>query len=179
MPDLIPPVRSSRTAVPCVLVLLILWVALQPAPVRAQEHVELSPELDARAAALYVGIMCPQCDGQTISQSHAQIAATMRQMVRERLRAGDSNADIYAFMVLAFGESILASPPTSGVALTVWVVPPIGLLLGAIAVFIVVRRLQRGPEDSAAATGKPGTDHALDAYLDLVDSEMQEGPTRG
>ena len=176
MPDL---VAISRTTVAYALVLLVLWAALQPAPVRAQEHVELSPELDARAAALYAGIMCPQCDGQTISQSHAQIAGTMRQMVRERLQTGDSDADIYAFMVLAFGESILASPPTSGVALTVWVVPPIGLLLGAIAVFIVVRRLQRGPEDSAAAAATPGTDHALEAYLDLVDSEMQEGPSRG
>lgn len=179
MPDRVLALASSRAVVPYALALLILWVALQTVPAHAQEHVELPPELDARAAALYVGIMCPQCDGQTISQSNAQIAATMRQMVRERLRAGDSDDDIYDFMVLAFGESILASPPTSGVALTVWVVPPIGFLLGAIAVIIVVRRLQRDPEDPALATAPPGTEHDLDAYLDLVDNEMQEGPTRG
>ena len=163
-------------------ILLIAMTVVQVAPARAQEYVELSPELDGRAAALYSGIMCPQCNGQTISQSHAQIAETMRQMVRERLKSGDTDEEIYAFMVGAFGRSVLASPPTSGVALTVWVVPPVMLLLGAIAVFLVVQKLKREPDRTVAlamASGPPGTDNDLSAYLDLVDDEMQEGPTRG
>jgi cytochrome c-type biogenesis protein CcmH len=163
-------------------ILLIALAVFQVVPARAQEYVELSPELDARAAALYSGIMCPQCNGQTISQSHAQIAKTMRQMVRERLKSGDTDDEIYAFMVSAFGRSVLASPPTSGVALTVWIVPPVMLLLGAIAVFLVVQRLKREPDEMvvlATASGQPGTDSDLAAYLDLVDNEMQEGPTRG
>ncbi len=162
--------------------LLNLLAVFQVVPAHAQEYIELSPELDARAAALYNGIMCPQCNGQTISQSHAEIAATMRQMVRERLKAGATDDEIYAFMVGAFGQSVLASPPTSGVALAVWVVPPVMLLFGAIAVFFVIRRLKRQPSEATAmatAGEDPGTDGGLTAYLDLVDNEMREGPIRG
>lgn len=162
--------------------LLLVLAGFDAAHAHAQEFVELSPDLDARAAALYSGIMCPQCNGQTISQSHSQIAETMRQMVRERLKSGDSDDEIYAFMVGAFGQSVLASPPTSGAGLTVWVVPPIMLLLGAIVVFLVVQRLKREPSEAVAlrVPSEPtGTDSGLATYLDLVDNEMKEGPTRG
>jgi cytochrome c-type biogenesis protein CcmH len=151
-----------------------------PSAVRAQEHVELTPELDARAADLYAGIMCPICNGQTISQSHAEISETMRQMVRERLAAGDTNAQIYEFMADAFGRDILASPPKSGIGLAVWVVPPIALILGAFAITLFVRRLRAAnvaPGDgaaSAAADAGHGTGGELEAYLRLVDEEMPD-----
>jgi len=153
-------------------------LAVSPAlPIaHGQDFIELTPELDARAASLYAGIMCPICDGQTISQSHAQISETMRQMVREHLIAGDSDDEIYAFMASAFGEDILASPPTSGIGFAVWVVPPIALLLGAVTVAFVVRQLRAGPtrkantKANAALPGESGD--AFDSYLDLVDREM-------
>jgi len=130
-------------------------LAMSPAlPIaHGQDFIELTPELDARAASLYAGIMCPICDGQTISQSHAQISETMRQMVRERLIAGDSDDEIYAFMASAFGEDILASPPTSGIGLAVWVVPR-----------------EASTNANGALPGESGD--ALDSYLDLVDREM-------
>lgn len=182
MPDHVIIAGSRILVFRFAFILVIAAAVFQVVPARAQEYVELSPELDARAAALYSGIMCPQCNGQTISQSHAQIAETMRQMVRERLKSGDTDDEIYAFMVGAFGRSVLASPPTSGVALIVWVVPPVMLLLGAIAVFLVVQRLKREPDETVeltTASGQPGSDNDLAEYLDLVDDEMQEGSTRG
>ena len=182
MSDRLSVARKANSVPRFALALLILSAVLQAAPTYAQEYIELSPELDARAASLYAGIMCPICNGQTISQSHSQIAETMRQIVRERLQAGDTDEEVYAFMVGAFGESILASPPTSGVGLIVWVVPPAMLLLGAIAVAIVIRRLKRQPSEAAASASPgetPGTDSGLATYLNLVDSEMQEGSNRG
>jgi len=106
----------------------------------------------------------------------------MRQMVRERLLAGDTDNEVYAFMVDAFGQSILASPPTSGFGLAVWVVPPIGLLLGTLVVALFIRRLQQKPSRHSIAPIAAETPQARDAlgtYLHLVDIEMQEGPTRG
>jgi len=153
-------------------------LAVSPAlPIaHGQDFIELTPELDARAASLYAGIMCPICDGQTISQSHAQISETMRQMVRERLIAGDSDDEIYAFMTSAFGEDILASPPTSGIGVAVWVVPPIALLLGAVTVAFVVRQLRASPPRKASANANAAlsgeSSDALDPYLGLVDREM-------
>jgi cytochrome c-type biogenesis protein CcmH len=160
-----------------------------PGTVRAQDFIELTPELDARAADLYAGIMCPICNGQTISQSHAAISETMRQMVRERLVAGDTDGQIYDFMAEAFGRDILASPPTSGVALAVWLVPPFALVLGAIAVTLFVRRLRASGRPGPEAPDSPdapvtkgvgdGAGDDLEAYLRLVDGEMTDTPEAG
>ena len=164
-------------AIAATIVTLALLAASPVTPVAsAQEYVELTPELDARAAKLYAGIMCPICDGQTISQSHAQISETMREMVRERLVGGDTDDEIYDFMISAFGQDIIASPPTSGLGLAVWVVPPVAILFGAVAVAYVVRQL-RAPsalEDVADATpaAPRESDDSLGTYLDLVDREM-------
>ena len=164
---------------PCVsrltLVGIILAVLIPSVVVQAQEYAELTPELDARAAGLYDGIMCPICNGQTISQSHSEIAATMRQMVKERLLAGDSDAQIYAFMVEAFGRDILASPPTSGIGLAAWVIPPVALLLGAVAVTIAIRRLRRESPLVPPDQPPPGSDD-LARYLAQVDLEMKGKP---
>jgi cytochrome c-type biogenesis protein CcmH len=165
---------------------LIVWVAtvvlMNSSSIHAQEFIELTPELDARAAQLNAGIMCPICNGQTISQSHTAISETMRQMVRGRLVAGDSNDQIYDFMVGNFGRDILASPPKSGIGLAVWFVPPVALVLGGIAVALFVRRLRatgRLVEAPSKFEAAGVTDGELEVYLRLVDQEMsgiQERP---
>ena len=141
----------------------------------AQDFVNLPPELDERAARIYDGIMCPICDGQTISQSNSAIAGTMRQMVRERLLAGDTDDQIYAFMADAFGDDILASPPTRGLGLLVWLIPPGALLLGLLAIVLVVRRWRRAntavPVSGAASVN--GAAPTAEPYLVLVDQEME------
>lgn len=150
--------------------LLAAFIALT-SPIHAQDYVELPPNLDARAARIENGIMCPVCKGETISQSSSQIAATMRQMVRERLLAGDTDQQIYAFMANAFGDDILASPPTSGIGLAVWIIPPVALLAGAIVITLFVRRLRR----RNALAGAPQVTEAngdIDSYLRLVDQEI-------
>ena len=171
-------VHANRRAL---LTTLVLWFAIAlltiPSAIHAQEYIELTPELDARAADLYAGIMCPICNGQSISQSHAAIAQTMRQMVRERLAAGDTDKEIYEFMTDAFGRDILASPPTSGIGLAVWIVPPIALILGGFAVTLFVRRLRASAKPGSAtqtSDAEYGTDDELDPYLRLVDVEMED-----
>ena len=137
---------------------------------RAQSYDELPPELDQRAQRLYGAIMCPQCAGQSIDQSNAPVARAMRQAIREQLRDGAGDDEIIDLLVTAYGEEILASPPTRGFSLAAWAVPPAALLLGGAAVALAVRSLRRRPGASAepAATGDAG----LEPYLDIVDREM-------
>ena len=160
---------------------VLLWLTIAflatSSPISAQEYIELTPELDARAADLYGGIMCPICNGQTISQSHAAISETMRQIVRERLVAGDTDSQVYDFMTDAFGRDILASPPKEGIALAVWVVPPIAILLGGFAVTLFVRRLKAAAKlvaDSDVPVDNGDIDDALEPYLRIVDAEIPE-----
>jgi cytochrome c-type biogenesis protein CcmH len=157
-------------------IVMLTAVVHAPSPVLAQErgeHIELPADLEARAQNLYVNLMCPICNGQTISQSHAPIAATMRTMVREQLLAEDSDDEIIDLMVASFGEAVLASPPKRGLSLAVWIIPPVGLLLGAGAVFLALRSMRRpAAAEPAMHLGTAGGD--LTPYLQLVDDEMAD-----
>ena len=156
---------------------VLFAVAAHAVPAHAQDFVQLPPALDQRAARIDEHIMCPICHGQTISQSNSDIAGTMRQMVRERLLAGDTDAQIYAFMANAFGDDILASPPTHGAGLLAWVIPPMAVLLGAIVIVFTIRRLRRASvgEPSQEAASANGAASSGDPYLVLVDQEMEGG----
>ena len=158
--------------------LAVTLAALLTSPAHAQDQEPLPPELEVQAQALYESVMCPQCAGQTISQSHSQIAKAMRAAVREGLLAGESPEQVLDSLVASFGEGVLASPPTRGLALLVWLGPPLALVLGAAAVALAVRGLRRGtgqaPAPGAAvAAGKATGD--LAPYLDMVDREIGGG----
>lgn len=163
-------------------IVAVALVALLTSPAHAQVQEPLPPELEVQAQALYESVMCPQCAGQTISQSNSQIAKAMRAAVRDGLLAGQSPEQVLDSLVASFGEGVLASPPTSGLSLLVWLGPPIGLVLGAAAVAIAVRRLRRGAGQDAVADGVRGAVLAgskatgdLAPYLDMVDQEIGGG----
>ena len=119
--------------------------------------------------------MCPTCDGQTLDQSQAPAARRVKAFIRERSEAGDTCAAIKAQLVDDFGERILAAPPRRGFNLLAWVLPLVGLLIGAVAVGIAAWRWSRGrdvgaePESAAgvpSANGKAAADSELERRLD-------------
>ena len=120
---------------------------------------------------MYAALLCPQCRGQSIGESSAPVAVSMRQTVREMLVEGASDEEIIAFMVGAFGESVLASPPKRGVTLLIWVIPPIALALGALAVALALRSLRRTRPGPSAPVPTASNDAAA-AYLSVVDAEL-------
>ena len=165
-----PP--ALRALLPLAAVIALLTVL--PGTSRAQEFEPLPPELEVQAQALYESVMCPQCAGQTISQSHSQIAKAMRAAVRDGLLAGDGREEILDSLVASFGEGVLASPPKRGLSLLVWLAPPIALVLGGAAVALAVRALRRGTGPAPVpASSKAAGD--LAPYLDMVDREIGGG----
>ena len=151
-----------------VLAIAAALLALQTGSVLAQSYEELPPELQQQAQSLYDSVMCPQCAGQTIGQSHAPIAAAMREIIRERLLEGHTTQEILDFLAGSFGEEVLASPPKRGLSLLVWLVPPAALLLGAAAVALAIRGLRRKPGEEPRSP----SERTLAMYLKLVDEEM-------
>ncbi|MCY4581658.1 MAG: cytochrome c-type biogenesis protein CcmH [Chloroflexi bacterium] len=147
-------------------------------PVHAQDYNELPPDLEERAKRLDSGVMCPQCAGQTIDESNAPIAAAMRTAIRSQLRDGATDDAIMESLVQSYGDGILASPPTEGFSLLVWLVPPLALLVGAATVAFTVRNMRRGRP--AAESAAAGIGDALDTPtgeplpFDLVDRELGE-----
>lgn len=117
------------------------------AAVTPEEQLE-DPALEARARALSKELRCVVCDNQSIDDSEAQIAVDMRRLVRERLLAGDSDAEIRAEIVGAYGEAVLLQPRFSLQNLFIWATPALALALGG---FWFWRRLDHGGAAAAPA----------------------------
>ena len=122
--------------------------------------------LEERAYALDRQLMCPVCDGQTVDQSNAQVSLDMKGVIREKLRAGESENEILDYFAARYGDSVLASPPTTGFSIVVWVVPPAALLLSVAFLVVVMRRMKK------RETGDGATDAELGDYLAQVDREL-------
>jgi cytochrome c-type biogenesis protein CcmH len=99
------------------------------------------PAQEARARALEAEIRCVQCENEPISQSTADIAGDMRTLVRERIVAGDSDAEIRAFFRERYGDFVLFRPPWDARTWSLWTAPVLLVALGVLAL-----RRQRTPD---------------------------------
>ncbi len=129
-------------------VALSLGVAL-PAVAQFVEAPLADAALEARARALNKHLRCLVCQNQSIDSSNAGLAADMRQIVRERVVAGDSDPQVIDFFVERYGDWVLLEPPFKARTVVLWVGPFVVLILGAAAV--VFLRLRRSATPQATA----------------------------
>ena len=104
---------------------------------------EESLTLEEQAQAIDQRLMCPVCPAETIDQSQADVALQMRELVREKLRAGETEGQIYDFFVERYDKGVLAEPPAEGFNVIVWVIPPVALLVGLGLLWFGIRHLGR------------------------------------
>ena len=98
------------------------------------------PRLEARARAISAQIRCVVCQNQSIDDSDAWLAHNLRVIVRERLTAGDSDAQAIQYLVDRYGHYVLLQPPVEAATLALWFAPAALLIGGGIAVAAMVRR---------------------------------------
>jgi cytochrome c-type biogenesis protein CcmH len=98
------------------------------------------PALEARARALSQELRCLVCQNQSIDDSNADLAHDLRVLVRERLTAGDSDAQVLAYLTSRYGDYVLLRPPVEPATYLLWFGPPALLLLGGIVILIGWRR---------------------------------------
>ena len=127
-----------------------LWLFALPAAAVEPDEVLPDPALEARARLLSQDLRCVVCRSETIDDSDAGIARDLRLLLRERLVAGDSDAQVMDFMVARYGEYVLLDPPARGANLVLWLAGPALLLAGGGIAGIWLRR-RRGAEGGAEA----------------------------
>ncbi len=132
----------------------LIWLLLA-SPVLAVEPDEVlaDPVLEARARELSKELRCLICRNETIDDSHATIARDLRLLLRERLSAGDSDAEAVAFIVDRFGEYVLLNPTTGGANLILWLAGP-GLLMAGAALAVAYTRRRAGGAMPEALTAE-------------------------
>jgi len=138
--------RALRFAVP----LLVVFVALAIGASGSD-----APGTDAeRSQAIAGSVRCPTCAGQSIASSDAPAAAQIRAEIDRRVAAGESDDQIEAALVGAYGDGILLTPPSSGVAGLVWVLPVAGLVLAIAILVVAFRRWRPAPAAPASAADR-------------------------
>jgi cytochrome c-type biogenesis protein CcmH len=115
-----------------------VW-AVQP------DEVLKDPTLEARARVLSKELRCMVCQNESIDDSEAPLAHDLRVLVRQRLEAGDSDAQVLDFLVARYGEFVLLKPRLSWHTAALWGLPPAVLLVGIAMIIAIVRRRGAAP----------------------------------
>jgi cytochrome c-type biogenesis protein CcmH len=131
-------VRAAAFAIALVLAgPAIAQSALPPAPY-ANTQLE-DAALEAKAKALMETIRCLTCQGQSIADSNASMAADMRSEIRERIMRGEAPEHIRQWLIARYGDWISYKPTVEPITWPLWVAPL--LLLGA-GGYVVAGRLK-------------------------------------
>lgn len=128
-----------HTAAVLLSIVLLIGQALALEP---EEKLE-DPALEDRARALSATLRCVVCQNQSIDESNAGIAGDMRRLVRQRLVAGDSDAEVRQYLVDRYGDYVLLRPPVSRQTLILWGAPAALIVLGMLTLLIVARGRSR------------------------------------
>lgn len=119
---------------------------------------------DDRIQALSERFACPECDGQSVSESNAGVAATIRDFIRVQVNEGATDTEIRDQLIASYGSDVLLTPPSDGVSVLIWVLPVVVLVAGSAVVVSSVRR-----ENGERA-------HATDADIALVEEARRSEP---
>jgi cytochrome c-type biogenesis protein CcmH len=112
------------------------------------------PAQEARARVLQKELRCMVCQGESIDESNAPLAADLRSLVREHIKAGESDAQIKQFLVARYGDFILMRPPFDENTYAFWLTPFLVLIAAAgVAIWVVVRA-SRAPRGAGTEPGQ-------------------------
>src|SRR5258707_3875202 len=133
-------------------IVLLLTAFASPSTHAVQpDEIMADPIKESRARDLSRELRCMVCQNQSIDDSEAPLARDLRLLVRERIAAGDSDAQVMDFLVARYGEFVLLKPLLKSHTLLLWLLPPFALVGGGLALWMHNRRRTK----AAAANDPP------------------------
>jgi cytochrome c-type biogenesis protein CcmH len=141
-----------RSILAAFLSMVVALLALSPAFAVQPDEMLKDPALEARARALSEGLRCLVCQNESIDDSNAPLAKDLRILVREKLKAGDSDKQIIDFIVSRYGEFVLLKPRFEPHTWLLWLATPLVLFVALAAIIYGYRR-----RESVAEAPKPLT----------------------
>jgi cytochrome c-type biogenesis protein CcmH len=143
-----------RVAIAAVLGLILALAFAAPAPAATRASL---PDIEDE-------VMCPIC-GTLLQLSDAPQAERERAFIRERIDRGESKEEIKDALVAEYGPDVLAIPDDEGFDLAAWLVPALGLLAAALAIFLGLRRWRRQTPGGSPPPSGPAPGSAEDRRL--------------
>ena len=118
----------------------LLCLSIQAFAVMPDEVLN-DPALEQRARIISQDVRCLICQNQSIDDSNAPLAKDLRLIVRERLKQGDSNEQVFQYLVARYGNFVLLKPPVEADTYLLWATPFV-LLLTALGIAALYLRQQ-------------------------------------
>jgi len=130
-----------------ILLVFVCWICLATSAYAVQpDEIMSDPVKESRARDLSRELRCMVCQNQSIDDSEAPLARDLRLLVRERIAAGDSDAQVIDFLVERYGEFVLLKPRLERHTLLLWLLPPLALAGGGLALWMQSRRRAKPAE---------------------------------
>ena len=90
---------------------------------------------ELRARNISENIRCMVCQNQSIDESKAPLAKDLRILIRNKIKDGKKDEEIYEFLIDRYGDFILLKPPFKLITLALWFLPFIFFVIGIFVVF--------------------------------------------
>jgi len=129
-----------RHCVCALLVVIALLLVSHPADAARPDEMLADPTQETRAETVGRELRCLVCRNQSIEDSEADLAHDLRLLVRRRIAAGDSDAEVIAYIRSRYGDYVLLRPPLDARTLLLWAGPMLILAFGAFGVMRFYRR---------------------------------------
>jgi len=131
--------------------LALFLLAIPSAPAFAAEQLGedsyvaplADPVLEARAKAMQKDLRCLVCQGQSIDESNAPLAADLRRLIRQLIQSGQSDEQVKDFLVARYGAFVLMKPPVRTDTYILWFGPALLLLVGGAVIGATILRSRK------------------------------------
>jgi cytochrome c-type biogenesis protein CcmH len=104
---------------------------------------QLSSNLEQKAQELFSIVRCQVCNGQSIKDSNAEIANTIRSSIRVHLENGKSEEEIIKYLCERYGDDIILNPPFNAKSFLLWWLPFILFTLASVVLFLRYNKEKR------------------------------------
>ena len=111
--------------------------ALEPEEVLVNQTQEL------RARNISKNIRCMVCQNQSIDESNATLAKDLRILIRNKIKEGEEDKEIYKFLTDRYGDFILLKPPLKSNTFFLWFLPFIFLIIGFLIILYHNKKSER------------------------------------
>jgi cytochrome c-type biogenesis protein CcmH len=155
----------------CKLAVFGLWFGfLLVNPVRAQQGDPGAPN-DDQVNTIAKQLYCPVCENIPLDVCGTQACAQWRELIREKLGQGWSEAQIKQYFVDQYGDRVLATPPARGLNWLIYVVPPLAILAG---LFLLYRALKAWQQPAPQVQTMESAKTSDDEYVMRLEDELRK-----
>lgn len=129
--------------------------------------ITFSQTLEDQVTEIGSELMCPVCQGQSVSESNSGLAQDMREIIRQKLENGESKEEIISYFTARYGDSILGAPPAKGIGYLLWLLPVLSLTVGLLIIYKSLNSFKKSGETKKGKSQNP-------EYLKKLEDELNK-----